>query len=136
MFIFISTVYTCVFMVFSINLLTPNVNYSGRTTSLTSKRCILYIYSTNIGTEYFKRSIYSPYFSLQNAVCFIILTYLVYCIIHILYTGCAKIKKKIFRRQMLSNVKLQSGGWRHCSLRLDENKYDDCQRVFSFTYNK
>jgi len=37
----------------------------------------LYIYSTNIGTEYFKHGVYSPYFSLQNAVCFIILTYLV-----------------------------------------------------------
>ena len=38
---------------------------------------ILYIYSTNIGTEYFKHSIYSPFFSLQNAVCFVILRYLV-----------------------------------------------------------
>ena len=37
---------------------------------------ILYIYSTNIGTEYFKHGIYSPFFPLQNAVCFIILTYL------------------------------------------------------------
>jgi len=33
---------------------------------------------TNVGTEYFKYGIYSPFFfSLQNAVCFIILTYLV-----------------------------------------------------------
>jgi hypothetical protein len=38
---------------------------------------ILYIYSTNIGTEYFKHGIYSPSYPLQNAVCFIILTYLV-----------------------------------------------------------
>jgi len=96
---------------------------------------ILYIYSTNRGTEYFKYDVYSPFFPLQNAVCFIILTYLVpvlftfyifiqqkkvpnilntvytlrffssskcslfhnsnvfgSCIIHILYTGCAKIK--------------------------------------------
>ena len=37
---------------------------------------ILYIYSTNIGTEYFKHGIYSPFFPLQNAVCFIILTHL------------------------------------------------------------
>jgi len=35
-----------------INSLTPNDPYSGRTAPLTSKRCILYIYSTNIGTEY------------------------------------------------------------------------------------
>ena len=61
----------------NINPLTPNDLYWGRTAPLTSKRCILYIYSTNIGTEYFKRGIYSPLFSLQNAVCFIILTYLV-----------------------------------------------------------
>ena len=47
------------------------------TAPLTSKRCILYIYSTIIGTEYFKHGIYSPFFSLQNAVCFIILTFFV-----------------------------------------------------------
>ena len=47
------------------------------TTLLTSKSCILYFYSTSIGTAYFKHGIYSPFFSLQNAVCFIILTYLV-----------------------------------------------------------
>ena len=44
--------------------LTPNDPYRGRTAPLTSKRCILYIYSTNIGTEYFKRGIYSPFFPL------------------------------------------------------------------------
>ena len=57
--------------------LKPNNPYRGRTAPLTSKRCILYIYSTNIGTEYFKRGINCPFFPLQNAVCFIILTYLV-----------------------------------------------------------
>jgi len=60
-----------------LNPLTPNDPYRRRTAPLTSKRCILYIYSTNIGTEYFKHDIYSPFFSLQIAVCFIILTYLV-----------------------------------------------------------
>jgi len=40
-----------------INPLTPNDHYSGRTALLTSKRCILYIYSTNTGTEYFKHGI-------------------------------------------------------------------------------
>ena len=59
------------------NRLTPNDPYMGRTAPLTSKRCILYIYSTNIGTEYFKHAVYSPFFSLQNAVCFIMLTFLV-----------------------------------------------------------
>ena len=55
----------------------PNDHYSGRTAPSTSKRCILYIYSTNISTEYFKHGIYSPFFPLQNAVCFVVLTYLV-----------------------------------------------------------
>ena len=59
------------------NPLKPNDPYSGRTAPLTSKSSILYIYSTNIGTEYFKHGIYSLFFSLQNTVCFIILTYLV-----------------------------------------------------------
>ena len=45
-----------------INRLTPNDPYMGRITPLTSKRCILYIYSTNIGTEYFKHAVYSPFF--------------------------------------------------------------------------
>ena len=42
--------------------LTPNDPYMGRTAPLNSKRCILYIYSTNIGTEYFKHALYSPVF--------------------------------------------------------------------------
>jgi len=36
------------------NHLTPNGHCMGRTAQLTSKCCILYIYSTNIRTEYFK----------------------------------------------------------------------------------
>ena len=59
------------------NPLTPNDHYRGCTAPLTPKRFILYIYSSNIGTEYFKHGIYSPFYSLQNAVCFTILTYLV-----------------------------------------------------------
>ena len=41
----------------NINRLMPNDPYMGRTAPLTSKRCILYIYSTNIGTEYFKHAL-------------------------------------------------------------------------------
>jgi len=74
------------------NLLTPNVNYSGRTAPLTSKSCILYIYSTNIGTEYFKYVIYSPFFSLQNAVCFIILMYLAPVLFKFYIQGVLKLK--------------------------------------------
>ena len=36
-----------------INRLTPDDPYMSRTAPLTSKRWILYIYSTNICTEYF-----------------------------------------------------------------------------------
>ena len=71
----------CLFKV--INRLTPNDPYMGRTAPLTSKRIILYIYSTNIGTEYFKHAQYSPFFfSLQNAVSFIMLT----CLVPVLFT--------------------------------------------------
>jgi len=59
------------------NPFAPNDDYSGRTAPLTSKCCILYIYSTNADTEYFKHGMYCPFFPLQNAVCFINLTYLV-----------------------------------------------------------
>ena len=44
------------------NRLTPNVPYMGPTAPLNSKRCILYIYSTNVDTEYFKHALYSPFF--------------------------------------------------------------------------
>ena len=67
---------------FQLNPLKPYDPYRGRTAPLTSKRCILYIYSTNIRTEYFKHGIYSPFFPLQNAVCFIILT----CLVPVLFT--------------------------------------------------
>ena len=76
-----------------INLLTPNDDYNGHTAPLTSKRCILYIYSTHIGTEYFKHGIYSPFFPLQNAVCFIILTYLVSGLFTFYIQDVLKLKK-------------------------------------------
>jgi len=76
-----------------INPLTPNDHYGGRTAPLTSKRCILYIYSTHIGTEYFKHGIYSPFFLLENAVCFIILTYLVPGLFAFYIQGVLKFKK-------------------------------------------
>jgi len=65
-----------------LNRLTPNDPYMGLTAPLTSKRCISYIYSTNTGTEYFKHALYSPFYSLQNADCFIMLT----CLVPVLFT--------------------------------------------------
>ena len=82
------------FLMRLINPLTPNDHYIGRTAPLTSKHCILYIYSTNTGTEYFKHGIYCPFLSIQNAVCFIILTYLV-PVLFTFYIQCVlKLKKK------------------------------------------
>ena len=46
-----------------------------------------------MGTEYFKRGIYSPFFSLQNAVSFIILTYLVPVLFTFCIQGVLKFKK-------------------------------------------
>ena len=39
-----------------VNHLTPNGHYMGRTAQLTSRCCILYIYSTNVRIEYFKHA--------------------------------------------------------------------------------
>jgi hypothetical protein len=47
-----------------INPLAPSDPYMGHTAQLTSRRCILNTYSTNIHTEYFKCAAQSPFFSL------------------------------------------------------------------------
>jgi len=85
----------CLVLNLQINPLTPKDPYSSHTAPLTSKRCILYIYSTNIVTEHFKHDIYSPFFSLQNAVCFIILTYLVLVLFTFYIQSVLKFKKII-----------------------------------------
>ena len=75
----------------NINPLTPNDLHISRTAPLTGKRCILYIYSTKVGTEYFKHALYSPFFSLQNAVCFIMLT----CLVPVLFTFYIQVVLKL-----------------------------------------
>ena len=74
-----------------INHLTPNDHYMGRTAQLTSRCCILFIYSTNIRTEYFKHAAYSPVFFSSKCSLFHNATFFGSYIIHILNTGCAKI---------------------------------------------
>jgi hypothetical protein len=54
---------------------------------------ILYIYSTNIGTECFKHGVYSPFFPPSKCSLFHNSNLFGSSIIHILYTVCAKIKK-------------------------------------------
>ena len=78
----------------------------GGTAPLTSKRCILYIYSTNLGTEYFKHALNPPFCSLQNAVCFIMLT----CLVPVLFTfsiqGVLKLKNIIPAPKRYETVKI------------------------------
>ena len=76
-----------------VNLLTPNDPYMGSTAPLSSKHFILYIYSTNIGTEYFKQALNSPFFPSKCSL-FHNANLFGSCIIHILYTGVLKLKKK------------------------------------------
>ena len=76
-----------------INRLTPNDSYMGRTAPLTSKRFILYIYSTNIGTEYFKQALYSPFFFSSQCSLFHNANLFGSCITRILYTGVLRLKK-------------------------------------------
>ena len=75
-----------------INLLTPNVNYSGRTAPLTSK-VTFYIFIQQIQVLNILNTVYTLGFF--SSKCSLFHNYNVFssCIIHILYTGCAKIKK-------------------------------------------
>jgi hypothetical protein len=90
---------------YTINASNANDPYRVRTAPLTSKRCILYIYSTNIGTEYFKHGIYSSFSPLQNAVCFIILTYLVPVLFAFYIQGVLKLKKNNSGAKRLTGLK-------------------------------
>ena len=63
--------------ILTLNPLALNDLYIRRTAQLTSRRCISNIYSTNILTEYFKHAAHSPFYPLQDAVYFVMLSLLV-----------------------------------------------------------
>ena len=77
-----------------LNLLTPNVNYSGRTAPLTSK-VAFYIFIQQIYVLNILNMVYTLRFFSSKCSLFHKSKVFGSCIIHILYTGCAKIKKKI-----------------------------------------
>ena len=76
-----------------LNPLKLNDPYRGRTAQLTSKRCILYIYSTNISTEYFKHGKHSPFFSSSKCSLFHNSNVFGSCVTHIFIQGVLKLKK-------------------------------------------
>ena len=75
--------FLCAQHVSDIKPLAPSDLYMSRTAPLTSKRCILYIFSTNVGTEYFKRALYSPFFFPSKCSLFHNANLFGSCIIHI-----------------------------------------------------
>ena len=74
----------------------PNDPYRGRTAPLTSKRRILYIYSTNIGTEYLKKKYVLSFFFSSKCSLFHNSKVFGSCIIHILYIYSTNIGTEYF----------------------------------------
>ena len=80
--------------------LPKDIYMSYRTANLQMLHFIYY--STNIRTEYFKHAAHSPFFFFSKCRLFHNVTFFGSCVIHILYTGVLKFKKKKFRRQRVN----------------------------------
>ena len=94
-----------------INHLMPNSHFSDRIAPLTYRCCILYIYSTNIRTEYFKHAAHSPLFPLQNAVYFIMPPFLVLVLFKFQIQVVLKFKIK-FRHLKVNKSEQNSSNFR------------------------
>ena len=75
------------------NLLTPNVNYSGHAAPLTSK-VAFYIFIQQIWVLNILNMVYTLRFFSSKCSLFHNSNVFCSCIIHILYTGVLKLKKK------------------------------------------
>ena len=82
---------------------TTYIYMSYRTANLQMLHFIYY--STNKRTEYFKHAAHTVFFSLKCRL-FHNATFFGSCVIHILYTVCAEIKKKFRRQRVLKCIQL------------------------------